>query len=114
MSLVLTPPAQTVVPVAGGALVSRCTASTASAATTPSMRVEMGHTGREPPFFFLKPADAVVPVADGQTGADGLPDADRATCTTRSSWSWPSAAAGATSRRPTRRSTSGAMPSAWT
>ena len=26
---------------------------------------EMGFTGREPPFFFLKPADAVV-VADGQ------------------------------------------------
>ena len=29
---------------------------------------EMGFTGREPPFFFLKPADAVVPVADGATG----------------------------------------------
>ena len=30
--------------------------------------VEMGHTGREPPFFFMKPADAVLPVAGGQTG----------------------------------------------
>lgn len=30
--------------------------------------VEMGFTGREPPFFFLKPADAVVPVAEGSTG----------------------------------------------
>ena len=30
--------------------------------------VEMGHTGREPPFFFMKPADAVLPVADGQLG----------------------------------------------
>ena len=29
---------------------------------------EMGFTGREPPFFFLKPADAVLPVADGATG----------------------------------------------
>jgi fumarylpyruvate hydrolase len=29
---------------------------------------EMGFTGREPPFFFLKPADAVVPVAEGETG----------------------------------------------
>ncbi|MFN0185884.1 MAG: fumarylacetoacetate hydrolase family protein [Aquabacterium sp.] len=29
---------------------------------------EMGFSGREPPFFFMKPADAVVPVADGQTG----------------------------------------------
>jgi fumarylpyruvate hydrolase len=29
---------------------------------------EMGYTGREPPFFFMKPADAVVNVAPGQTG----------------------------------------------
>ncbi|MCK6432614.1 MAG: fumarylacetoacetate hydrolase family protein [Burkholderiaceae bacterium] len=30
---------------------------------------EMGHSDREPPFFFMKPADAVLPVARGQTGA---------------------------------------------
>jgi len=29
---------------------------------------EMGFTGREPPFFFMKPADAVVPVNAGETG----------------------------------------------
>jgi fumarylpyruvate hydrolase len=29
---------------------------------------EMGHTGREPPFFFTKPADAVVSVAPDETG----------------------------------------------
>ena len=29
---------------------------------------EMGFTGREPPFFFMKPADAVLPVAQGETG----------------------------------------------
>jgi fumarylpyruvate hydrolase len=29
---------------------------------------EMGFTGREPPFFFLKPADAVVVVNAGETG----------------------------------------------
>ncbi|NBQ86992.1 MAG: FAA hydrolase family protein [Betaproteobacteria bacterium] len=29
---------------------------------------EMGFTGREPPFFFLKPADAVVVVDAGKTG----------------------------------------------
>lgn len=29
---------------------------------------EMGFTGREPPFFFLKPADAIVSVAAGETG----------------------------------------------
>jgi fumarylpyruvate hydrolase len=34
---------------------------------------EMGFTGREPPFFFLKPADAVVPVADGETGEIAYP-----------------------------------------
>ena len=34
---------------------------------------EMGHTGREPPFFFTKPADAVVPVAEGQTGVIDYP-----------------------------------------
>ena len=29
---------------------------------------EMGFTGREPPFFFLKPTDALVVVNEGQTG----------------------------------------------
>jgi len=29
---------------------------------------EMGFSGREAPFFFLKPTDALVPVADGETG----------------------------------------------
>jgi len=29
---------------------------------------EMGGTGREAPFFFMKPADAVLPVAHGTTG----------------------------------------------
>ncbi len=34
---------------------------------------EMGFTGREPPFFFLKPADAVVPVEAGVTGQINYP-----------------------------------------
>jgi fumarylpyruvate hydrolase len=34
---------------------------------------EMGHTGREPPFFFTKPADAVVPVREGETGTIEYP-----------------------------------------
>jgi len=34
---------------------------------------EMGFTGREPPFFFLKPADAAVVVNEGQTGAIAYP-----------------------------------------
>ena len=29
---------------------------------------EMGFTGREPPFFFMKPADAIVFVPEGETG----------------------------------------------
>jgi fumarylpyruvate hydrolase len=35
--------------------------------------VEMGFTGREPPFFFLKPADAVVAVPAGETGSIEYP-----------------------------------------
>ena len=31
-------------------------------------QIEMGGSGREEPFFFMKPADAVLPVRDGQTG----------------------------------------------
>lgn len=34
---------------------------------------EMGFSGREPPFFFLKPADAVLPVRDGELGAMHYP-----------------------------------------
>ncbi len=34
---------------------------------------EMGFTGREPPFFFFKPADAVVPVNAGETGHIAYP-----------------------------------------
>ncbi len=34
---------------------------------------EMGFTGREPPFFFLKPADALVVVPPGQTGTMAYP-----------------------------------------
>ncbi len=34
---------------------------------------EMGGTGREAPFFFMKPADAVLPVAHGTIGAMPYP-----------------------------------------
>jgi fumarylpyruvate hydrolase len=34
---------------------------------------EMGFTGREPPFFFLKPADAIVAVAAGRTASMPYP-----------------------------------------
>ena len=72
MRFVFTPPAPTAVPVAGGGLfpvrriycVGRNYAEHAQ---------EMGFTGREPPFFFLKPADVVLPVADGAVGEMAYP-----------------------------------------
>jgi fumarylpyruvate hydrolase len=72
MSYVFTPPATVSVPVAGGGAypvhriycVGRNYADHAQ---------EMGFTGREPPFFFLKPTDAVVAVADGETGLIDYP-----------------------------------------
>ncbi len=34
---------------------------------------EMGHSGRDAPFFFAKPADALLPVAEGATGVVDYP-----------------------------------------
>ena len=72
MSLVFTPPAPVVVPVVGGGsypvhriyCVGRNYAEHA---------VEMGFTGREPPFFFMKPADAIVALPEGSTGEMSYP-----------------------------------------
>ncbi len=72
MSYVFAPPAVTAVPVTSGGsfpvhrvyCVGRNYADHA---------VEMGFSGREPPFFFLKPADTVVPVAAGETGQIDYP-----------------------------------------
>jgi fumarylpyruvate hydrolase len=73
MNYVVTPPGVVSVPVVG------------SAQRFPVRRVycvgrnyeehakEMGFTGREPPFFFLKPADAIVPVPAGETGTIAYP-----------------------------------------
>jgi len=38
---------------------------------------ETGFTGREPPFFFAKPADAAMPVLEGETGELPYPSATR-------------------------------------
>ncbi|MEB0012671.1 fumarylacetoacetate hydrolase family protein [Glaciimonas sp. Gout2] len=35
--------------------------------------IEMGDSGREAPFFFMKPADAVLPVAQGSVGEMAYP-----------------------------------------
>ena len=72
MTLVFTPPAITTVPVVGGGefpvrriyCVGRNYVEHAQ---------EMGFTGRELPFFFMKPTDAVVAVPDGETGAIDYP-----------------------------------------
>lgn len=72
MSFVITPPATVSVPVKGGGqfpvrriyCVGRNYAEHAQ---------EMGFTGREPPFFFLKPADAIVYVPEGETGSIDYP-----------------------------------------
>jgi fumarylpyruvate hydrolase len=39
--------------------------------------VEMGFSGREPPFFFMKPADAVLPVREGTVGEMRYPSLTR-------------------------------------
>lgn len=72
MSLVFPAPAPVMLPVAGGGsypvhriyCVGRNYAEHAQ---------EMGFSGREPPFFFMKPADALLPVAEGQTGVMAYP-----------------------------------------
>lgn len=72
MHHVVTPPAVPAVPVAGGGLfpVHRiyCVGR-----NYVDHAVEMGFTGREPPFFFMKPADAIVPVPAGETGSIDFP-----------------------------------------
>jgi fumarylpyruvate hydrolase len=72
MSLVVPAPQPVLVPVAGGGV-------------WPVRRIycvgrnyeehakEMGFTGREPPFFFMKPADAIVHVPQGETGTIDYP-----------------------------------------
>ena len=39
--------------------------------------IEMGHSGREAPFFFMKPGDAVLPVAQGTVGRMHYPTLSR-------------------------------------
>jgi fumarylpyruvate hydrolase len=76
MSFVFTPPATPCVPVQG---------SVAHPSFFPVHRIycvgqnyaahaiEMGHSGREAPFFFMKPADAVLPVLEHAVGAMAYP-----------------------------------------
>ena len=58
---------------------------------------EMGFSGREPPFFFMKPADAVLPVADGEPARIAI-RADQEPAPRGRAGGRASARAGATSR----------------
>jgi fumarylpyruvate hydrolase len=68
MEYTFTPPAQAVVPVAGSAQMFPVHRVYCVGRNYVEHAKEMGHTGREAPFFFLKPADALLPVATGATG----------------------------------------------
>ena len=72
MSLVFAAPAPVTVPVQGGGDFPVHRVYCVGRNYT-EHAVEMGFTGREPPFFFLKPADAIVVVPDGETGAIDYP-----------------------------------------
>jgi fumarylpyruvate hydrolase len=68
MSFVFTPPATSSVPVQGSADAFPVRRIYCVGRNYVEHAIEMGHTGREAPFFFLKPADTVVPVAEGSVG----------------------------------------------
>ena len=68
MSFVFAPPAQVSVPVVGRVERFPVHRVYCVGRNYVEHAKEMGFTGREPPFFFLKPASAVVPVEAGQAG----------------------------------------------
>ena len=68
MSFVITPPATVSVPVIGRPEQFPVHRIYCVGRNYVEHAKEMGFTGREPPFFFLKPADAIVVVDAGQTG----------------------------------------------
>ena len=70
MSFVFNPPATPSVPVQGGATSARLPVHRIYCVgrNYAEHAIEMGHSGREAPFFFMKPADAVLPIAEGTVG----------------------------------------------
>ena len=73
MSYVFTPPATVAVPVLGRPEQFPVNRVYCVGRNYVEHAKEMGFTGREPPFFFLKPANAVVVVPAGQTGSVPYP-----------------------------------------
>jgi fumarylpyruvate hydrolase len=68
MGYVFTPPALPAVPVTGSDALFPVHRIYCVGRNYEEHAKEMGFTGREPPFFFAKPADAVLPVAAGTVG----------------------------------------------
>ena len=66
MAYVFAPPPQVVVPVAGSTDVFPVHRIYCVGRNYEEHAKEMGFSGREPPFFFAKPADALLPVAEGE------------------------------------------------
>jgi fumarylpyruvate hydrolase len=79
MSYVVSPPSQPSVPVVGGAPGARFPIHRIYCVGRNYVdhAIEMGASGREAPFFFMKPADAVLPVPEGQTGRMHYPSLTR-------------------------------------
>jgi fumarylpyruvate hydrolase len=73
MSFVIQAPAQVSVPVVGKAERFPVRRIYCVGRNYVEHAKEMGFTGREPPFFFLKPADAIVVVNAGETGTMPYP-----------------------------------------
>lgn len=73
MSFVITPPAAVSVPVVGTKDRFPVNRIYCVGRNYEEHAKEMGFTGREPPFFFLKPANAAVVVEAGATGAIPYP-----------------------------------------
>jgi fumarylpyruvate hydrolase len=73
MSYVFTPPALVSVPVVGRAERFPVARIYCVGRNYEDHAKEMGFTGREPPFFFLKPANTVVVVNAGETGSVPYP-----------------------------------------
>ncbi|MBC8058915.1 MAG: fumarylacetoacetate hydrolase family protein [Rhizobiales bacterium] len=70
MTFVFTPTAPAAVPVQGGAATAMFPVHRIYCVGRNYVEhaIEMGHSGREAPFFFMKPADSVLPVSEGTVG----------------------------------------------
>lgn len=73
MAFVFTPPPQAAIPVAGTNDQFPVNRVYCVGRNYVEHAIEMGFTGREPPFFFMKPADGLVVVPEGSTADVAYP-----------------------------------------